>query len=92
MERLLFDEFAREFKRGSDLSFGDAVLALNFFEGHAAGKASHDDGDWHARTCNHGLAMTNIGVDFNCIRHAGLVNNLGVNLRRLGKVYARIGL
>ena len=69
MMLFLLDQLAGEFQRGSNVVAADPILALHFIESHAASKAAHHDGDRQPCPTNHGLAMTNLGIDHNSFAH-----------------------
>ncbi len=63
MKGLLLSELAHELQGCTNVFGREVVLALNLFKRHPASKASDNDRDRHARTANHGFAVTDIGID-----------------------------
>lgn len=66
---LLVDQLASEFQGGPDVLDAQTVLALHVLEAHPAGEAADDDGDRRTRTPNHGLPVTDPGVDDDPVFH-----------------------
>ncbi len=69
MMLFLLDQVAGEFQCSADIVAGDPILALHLIESHAASEAAHHDCDRKPRPTNHGLAMTNLGIDHNSVVH-----------------------
>jgi len=63
MKGFLLHERSGEGQRCSDVLAGHVVFGFDLFEAHKPGKAAEENGDGHADTANHGLAMTDARID-----------------------------
>jgi hypothetical protein len=67
MKRFLLCDLAHESQGSPYILGGEIVVALDFFKGHAACKATDHNWDGHARTTYYRLPMVDCGVDYDAI-------------------------
>lgn len=70
MKRFLFYQVARKLQGSADVRRREIVLAFDFLESHAAGKASDYDRDGHAGAADDGFSVADGRIDDDMVSHA----------------------